>query len=51
MNENVIVTLILSLISGVGLLVIIVSFFEKDFEEIEFFEDDDEPSETSDFFD
>lgn len=52
MNEATIVTLILGLISGIGLLSICISFFEKDFEIIEFFEDENnEASETSDFFD
>lgn len=38
MKEDVIIPLILGLISGIGLLSIFISFFEKDFEE-EYFEE------------
>ena len=40
MKESVIVTLILGLISTIGLLSIFISFFEKDFEEIEYIEEE-----------
>jgi hypothetical protein len=40
MKESVIVTLILGLISTIGLLSIFISFFEKDFEEIEYAEEE-----------
>jgi hypothetical protein len=47
MNESVILTLILGSISGFGLLSICISFFEKDFEEIEYIEDERPEIKTS----
>jgi len=47
MNESVILTLILGSISGFGLLSICISFFEKDFEPIEYIEDERPEIKTS----